>query len=379
MRHTERWAVSALFLTNGALFASMVPRLPEIKSSLGLTDGQLGLALLGIGLGGLAGSLSTRFFLPRVGSRRAAVGSTLALAAGMPLVALARSATVLFVVFVACGVANAITDVSMNAAGVEAQRRLGRPVLSSMHGVWSIGAVAAALLASVMAGFRVPLTVHLTIVGGVCSVLAVAVARWVPSVSGEGTGAHASGARFSRVVVALCGLAILAALIEAVPNSWSAIYLSDVAGAGPGVAGLGFTAFTTAMVLGRLVADRAVDRFSPVVVVRAGGLISGLALTAGLLIGGPVAGIAAFAAVGLGSAAVFPAMITAAGAQPGQAVGAVNFATRIGFLAAPPTVGVVADAVGLPLAIGLLVALPALGLSVFAGAVRLEGSTTAAG
>ncbi len=109
---------------------------------------------------------------------------------------------------------------------------------------------------------------------------------------------------------------MLAALVEAAPYSWSAIYLTDHTGAPPGVAGLGFTAFTAAMVLTRLLADKLVDKVGPVLVVRVGGLLSGVALAAALAVGGTASGIAAFALLGLGSAAVFPAMISAAGAMP---------------------------------------------------------------
>ena len=164
----------------------------------------------------------------------------------------------------------------------------------------------------------------------------------------------------------------MAALVEAAPYSWSAVYLAEHTGASPGTAGLGFTAFTTAMVIARLVADRVVAKVGPVVVVRLGGLAGGAALAAALLLGGTTAGIVAFAVVGPGSAAVFPAMITAAGALPGQAVQAMNLATRVGFLAAPPLTGLVADGVGLPTALGLLVVPSAVGLAVFAGAVRLR-------
>lgn len=234
----------------------MLPRLPEIKSSLDLTDGQLGLALLGIGLGGLAGSLSTRWLLPRLGSRSASVGSTLFLAAGMPLVGLAPSVWVLLAVFVAYGIADAVTDVSMNVSGVEAQRRLGHAVLNSMHGIWSIGAVAAGLVGGAAAELRVPLVTHLGTVAAVCAGLALLVRRWVPDVSGEGTGEpRTAGSRFSPALALLCGLAVLAALVEAAPYSWSAIYLADHTGASLGTAGLGFTAFTAAMVLVRFGSD----------------------------------------------------------------------------------------------------------------------------
>jgi predicted MFS family arabinose efflux permease len=373
----ERWAVSALFLTNGALFASVLPRLPEIKADLDLTDGQLGLALLGVGLGGLAASISTRWLLPRLGSRRLAVGATLLLAAIVPLVGVAPTRAVLFAVLVAVGATDALTDVAMNVSGVEAQRRLGRAVLNSMHAVWSIGAVTGGLVGSAAAGLRVPLPLHLAAVAGACAVLALVVRRHVPDASGAGTGdpvnRRRSGIRLSPALALLCGLAVLAALVEDAPASWSAVYLTDHAGAAPGAAGLGFTAFMAAMVAGRLVGDRLVDRFGVVVLVRTGGLAAGVALGVALLVGGTVPAIVAFAVVGFGAAPVFPAMITAAGALPGQGVAAMNVATRLGFLASPPVVGRVADGVGLPLALGLLVVPAALGLAVLAGAARAHG------
>lgn len=367
----ERWAVSALFLTNGALFASVLPRLPEIKADLGLSDGELGLALLGIGAGGLLGSLSTRWVLPRAGSRWSATGATVLLAAALPLVAIAPTGAVLFVMLAAYGVADAVTDVSMNVSGVEAQRRAGRTLLNSMHGVWSIGAVGGGLGASLAAGLDIPLLAHLGGVAVACGLLAVLVARAVPNVTGTDSGrSRQGGVRIPPRVALLCGLAVVAALVEAAPYSWSAIYLAEHTGASPAVAGLGFTAFTAAMVLTRLVADKVVDRVGPVLVVRAGGLVSAASLGVALAVGGTWPGIAAFALLGLGSAAVFPAMITAAGALPGQALQAVNMATRVGFLAAPPVIGLLADGVELPLALGLLVVPAALCLTLAASAVR---------
>jgi MFS family permease len=364
----ERWAVSALFLTNGALFASVLPRLPEIKATLELSDGQLGLALLGVGLGGLAASTGSRWLLPRLGSRRLAVGATVVLAALVPLIGLAPTRAVLFVVLLGVGVADALTDVAMNVSGVEAQRRLRRSVLGSMHAVWSIGAVSGAAVGSAAAALRVPLALHLAAVAVLCAGLALAVRRHVPDADGVGTGERGTHVRLSPALVLLCGLAVLAALLEDAPASWSAIYLTDHAGASPGVAGLGFTAFMTAMVAGRLVSDRLVDRFGVVALVRAGGLSAAAALALALLVGGTVVPVLAFAVVGLGAAPVFPAMVSAAGAMPGQGVAAVNVAARVGFLVSPPVVGSAADVTGLPLALGLLVVPAALGIALLAGA-----------
>lgn len=365
----ERRAVSALFLSNGALFATVLPRLPEIKADLDLSNGQLGLALLGVGVGGLAGSTASRWVLPRTGSRRLAMATTAAVALLVPLIGVAPTAAVLFVVLAVVGTANALTDVAMNVSGIEVQRRLARPVLSGMHAVWSIGAVAGALVGSAAAGLRVPVPLHLAVVAATVLALVLVVSRDVPAVSGAGEGTP-TGARWSPALALLCAVALLGAVVEDVPASWSAVYLVEHTDAPAGAAGLAFTAYMAAMVAGRLLGDRWVARFGPVAVVRAGGLAVASGLLAGLLAGTTTAAVVGFAGVGLGASALFPAMFSAAGALPGQGVAAVNTVSRVGFLAAPALVGSVADGVGLPLALGLVVVPAALGVALLAGAVR---------
>lgn len=367
----DRWAVSALFLTNGAMFSTVLPRLPEIKDALELTDGQLGLALVGSGVGGLLGSTATRWLLPRLGSRRLAVASTLFLTVAVPLIGLAPVPAVLFTVLVAVGVADSLTDVAMNVSGIEVQRRLARPVLSSMHAVWSVGAVAGGAVGSLAAELSVPIALQAGVLSVSLAALVLCVARHVPDASGEGSGERTEGGpRLGRPLLLLCGLAVLAALVEDAPASWSAIYLVDHTGASPGVGGLAFTSFMAAMVVGRLLGDRFVARFGLVTVVRTGGAAAAVALAVALVTGGTAVAVVAFAVVGLGSASLFPAMFSAAGALPGQGIAAMNAASRVGFLLSPPLVGAVADAVGLSLALGLLVVPAALGLAVLGGAVR---------
>jgi MFS family permease len=369
----ERWAVTALFFSNGASFPSVLPRLPEIKAELGLTDGELGLALLGVGVGGLAGSIVSRWLLPRLGARRLAVGTTVALALLLPLVGLAPSRWVLFAVLLGVGMNDALTDVAMNVSGIEVQRRMRRPVLNGMHAAWSVGAATAAVVGSLAAALDVPLPAHLAVVGLLLAVLGASVRSRVPDHHGAGDAEREPGVRVSKALVLLCGLAVLAALLEDAPGSWSAVYLSDHTGAATGVAGLGFTAFTVAMFVGRLVGDRVVERYGLVPTVRAGAAAATVALGGALVLDTTWAGVAAFAVVGAGAATLFPALFTAAGNLPGQGVAAMNTAARIGFLASPPVVGAVADAVGLPLALGLLVVPAALGVAVLAGAVRPRG------
>ena len=365
-----RGAVTALFFSNGAMFASVLPRLPEVKADLDLSDGQLGLALLGVGLGGMAASGVTGWLLPRVGSQRLAVLAMVAVALCVPLVGVAPSRAVLFVVLIGAGVGDALTDVAMNVSGLEVQRRLGRPLMNGMHAVWSLGALSGGAVATAAAALDVPLFLHLATVGALLVGVCAAAYRHVPDHHGAGEHAPGSRVRITPALVLLCGMAVLAALLEDAPASWSAIYLSDHTGAEGGAAGLAYTAFMAAMVGGRLVGDKVVEKLGLLPVVRGGALLAAVALAVALLEGSTTSAVVAFACVGLGAAPLFPAMFTAAGELPGQGVAAMNVAARLGFLASPPVVGTVADGVGLPLALGLLVVPAAASIALLAGAVR---------
>jgi MFS family permease len=170
------------------------------------------------------------------------------------------------------------------------------------------------------------------------------------------------------------------AVIEDVPGTWGAIYLRDEVGAQAGTAGLAFASFTAGMTAGRLVADRGVDRWGHVAVVRAGAAVAAMGLAGALVIGTPWSGLAGFVLVGFGAAPGIPAMFHAAGHWPGvrpaDGVALVSWAARIGFLIAPPVIGLAADATSLSLAVGLGV-LAAIGVMASASTMRATGGQAA--
>jgi fucose permease len=168
-------------------------------------------------------------------------------------------------------------------------------------------------------------------------------------------------------------LTLLAAVVEDVPGSWGAVYLREEVGTSAGIAALAFAAFTAGMTGGRLVADRAVDRWGHMAVVRTGAALAALGLSVALLVGTPVAGLIGFALVGVGASPGFPALFHAAGHRPGvrpaDGVALISWAARAGFLIAPPVVGLVADATSLTWAVGLG-AIAALAVLAGASALR---------
>ena len=142
-----RIAVSAFFLTNGALYANLLPRLPEVKDAFGLSNTLYGLLVVAFPLGAiLVGALPARA-IRRFGSGRvAALGTVLlsvclaAAGAGAGLGAgTGLGAGVFLAAMFLGGALDAHVDTAQNAQGMEVQRARGRSIINSLHGVWSIG------------------------------------------------------------------------------------------------------------------------------------------------------------------------------------------------------------------------------------------------
>lgn len=383
-----RWAVGALFLTNGALLANVLPRYPEIKASLGLANSTYGLAIAAFPAGAILAGLAAGPAIRRLGSGRAAVAGTLLTSLGLLCVAFAPSAPLLAIALLLAGGFDAITDVAQNAHGLRVQRAYRRSILNGFHAVWSIGAVLGGTMAAAAIALHLPLAVHLGISAALFAVIALLALRFtLPGADGDAEDGGAAdpaasaaaaprrlAGRTLAMLLALVTIAMAGALVEDAGNSWATLFLSRDLGAPAALAAYGFIALVGAQFVGRLIGDRLVDRFGQRAVARTGGAV--IALGMGLALAWPtVPGmLLGFAAAGFGSATLVPAAMGEAdalpGLKPGTGLTIVSWLMRLGFLLSPPIVGLVADAASLR--VGLLV-VPLAGLAVVALAGVLTG------
>ncbi|WP_217229718.1 MFS transporter [Streptomyces anulatus] len=379
-----RAAVAVLFFTNGALFANLLPRYPQIKEDLAIGNGAYGLAVAAFPAGAIAAGLAAGVLVRRVGSAQVAVVGTLLTAMGILAAGLAPSPALFAGALFLAGAMDALTDVAQNAHGLRVQRLYGRSILNSFHAIWSIGAVTGGLMAAGAMSLSLSLGVHLTI-SAIVLVLAAATA-WrfcLPGPDNEpeetgpeqrGAGRATGASRVGFVLAALVLIATAGTLVEDAGNSWAALYLTDSLHTSAALAAWGFIALVGAQFIGRIIGDRLVDRFGQRAVARTGGLITaagmGLALTVPTLPGT----ILGFALAGFGVATLVPAAMHEAdalpGLKPGSGLTIVSWLMRLGFLLSPPIVGQVADAAGLRT--GLLV-IPCAGLLVVVLAQVLRG------
>lgn len=372
-----RAATATLFAINGALFANLLPRYPEIKADLAMSNTVLGLTVAAFPAGALLCGPVAGVLIRRFGSARVAVYTGVLLGVFLLAAALAPVPALLAAALLAAGGADAITDVAQNAQGLAVQRRYGRSIINSLHATWSVGAVTGGLMGALAVAAGIPRGAQLGIAAAAFGALCLLMLPLLlPAeqdgtervVTGEAGGAAGSGTRLraSRLLlVVLAVIAVAGAAVEDIGSSWAAVYLHDVLVVPEATAAFGYIALVGGQFVGRVLGDRMVDRFGEANVVRAGGLLAAAGMGAALAFPGVPGTIAGFGAAGFGVAAVIPAAFHRAdelsGLRAGTGLTVVSWTMRLGFMCGPPAVGMIADAVGLRF--GLLV-VPIAGLAI---------------
>lgn len=362
--------MGALFLTNGAVFANLLPRYPEIKTDLHLGNAVYGAAVASFSGGALVAGLTAATLIRRFRSARVAVIGTVALAAFVVGAGVAGSPLMFAGALFLAGACDSVVDVAQNAHGLRLQREHGRSIINSLHAVWAAGAILGGLTGAAAIALAIPRGIHLAVVGGLLSAVALAAYRYLlPGPDHDNhPAAHATagakaGPRVYLILSALVLIAIAGATVEDSGSSWATLYLRDTLHAPPALAVFGYIALVAFMFVGRLSGDRLVDRFGEAAVARTGGVIAAAGMGCALAFPTVATTIAGFALAGLGVATLVPAAMHGAdqlpGLRPGTGLTVVTWLMRVGFFGAPLLVGLVADAAGLRAG---LVAVPVAGV-----------------
>jgi MFS family permease len=356
----HRAAVTVFFAVNGAAFASLFSRMPDLQRQHGFGDGTLGLVLLGGALALMVAQPLAGAWAARVGSRPLTVAGGLVYTSLIALPGIAPTPVLFGLAIIVIGASSGVLDVSMNAQAIAVSQRHRREIFASFHAAFSFGALAGAAAGSLAAGAGLRPAAHLAIVA---AVLVAVLALVRPGLLPAGADARADAALFARptrALAALGALAFCALLAEGSVGDWSAILLDRETDAGPSLAALGLAAFSLTMGFGRLAADPLAERFGRPAVIRAGGLLGTAGLAVALAGGSVLTGIAGFAVMGAGLAGLFPIALNAAaggGGAAAPALAAVSTTGYAGFIAGPALIGLLSDATSLPTAfafVGLL-------------------------
>jgi fucose permease len=349
-----RNAVALAFALNGFCFATLVSRIPDLRSGLDLDNGSLGLLLLAIAAGSVLALPSSGRLIQRGSAagvvRLGAVSAAVGLSVASLGVEAWGSVPVTAVGFFAYGIGIGVWDVAMNVEGAEVERQIGRTIMPRFHAGWSLGGMGGAAVGVPMAAVDAPLSLHVAGAGVLALVAVLVGARaFLPPTAVVETHERARSAWREPRTLAIGVMVLAFATVEGSANDWLSLALIDGYDVPPWVGVAGFSVFVTSMTLGRLLGPAALDRFgrAPVLwTTSAAALVGVLLVVEGghwLVVG---LGIVVW---GLGASLGFPVGMSAAADDPVRAAARLSVVSTIGyaaFLAGPPLLGQLGDRVG---------------------------------
>ncbi|MGW3076724.1 MFS transporter [Kitasatospora sp. NPDC001132] len=348
-----RAALAVSFLLQGTVFALLVTCIPEIQHRYGLSDGLLPVFLAAVPVLAGVGSIASEQLVRRTGAR--AVLRVVQPAVCLSLAAAGLGGTLwqLALALGAFGLLVGALDASMNMLGVGLQHRYGRSIMIGFHAAFSLGGILGATLAGLGSHYDLGLPVLFGTAAAVIAPLALLTGtRFAgPAELGDAVREAAEAAARSvpwRPLLPLCLAMAFAYIADASVSNYSVKYLTDGLGSREDLAKLSYLGYMVAMLLGRALGDRAVQRFGAVPVVRAGAALAALGFGLAAVAPAAWAGVAAFTVLGFGICAIIPQVFAAGGrlfpADSDAAVARLNLFNYVGFLLGSPLVGAIADA-----------------------------------
>ena len=355
--------VFACFFLYSFCMGGFFPRLAEIQRAMGVGEGALGLALIGVAAGTLISLTFGAQFIERMGHRRTLLGLLPALPLFYVAASHATTPLLMFLCLFPAGILVGAVEVVVNLEADRVEHMSGRRIMNRSHAFWSIGFFSASAIGALMAYLGVSPQLHLA--GVVLVVFAITVlllGKFEAAPLREADHHHADieAPRFATPTAAILVLVVVtlpAMVLEGAGFDWSAIYMRDVFGSSAFLGGVAVATGAAAQALTRYFADGFVERHSPVFVARA--LLSVLALGDVMVFVAPMpwASLLGFALMGVGSSAIFPLAMSAA-AQRTDRPSTVNVASLaqtafVSFLLAPPLLGFVAQSLGIRWSFGI--------------------------
>ena len=347
-------SVAVQFFANGTVYATVIPRLPDIRERVDISIGALGLVLTLGSVASLIGSLLAGRVIARFGSRKVMIYGTACSIAFLPLIGFSTGPVLLVAALFGLLFFDVFIDVAMNVQGSALSARRHTPVMNRLHGFWSLGSVTGGVITVLTLRAGVSTPVHLTTVA---ILLVVALAFVAPGLlrrdeapeldeaaAAAGTPPLRRALSSASLLLAVGGA--MAMTIEITNGDWASFRLGDDLAARPSVAGLAFLAFTSGMTIGRLGGDWLQVRVGPTNLFRLSALIAGTGSVLATLVPNVAVSIVGFLIAGLGTSVLFPQLYDRAARSPGppgSGFASMLIGQRGAGLVAPLVVGWLAD------------------------------------
>ncbi|OUD36001.1 MFS transporter [Flavobacterium sp. FPG59] len=343
-----RWAVSVFYFGMGLCFATWASRIPDIKTSLHLSEGGLGTILFALPLGQLivmpfSGKLVTRF-----GSHKVLIVALSMYVVSMTNLGLATAAWQLSLGLFVFGIFGNLSNIAVNTQGVYTEGLFKRTIMASFHGMWSFAGFTGALVGLAMLSLQLTPYIHFIIVAAL--VLLMMLFNFKYLIKAKEKIQTEQKKLFSKPDSSLLWLGVIGFCCmasEGVMFDWSGVYFKDVIKAPGPLVILGYTSFMIMMASGRFIGDAIILKFGRKVVLQVSGILISSGLFTAVFFPYVIPATIAFMFVGLGVSTIIPTVYSVAGktpnVAPSVALTTVSSVSFLGFLMGPPIIGYIAE------------------------------------
>lgn len=344
----RRVALGAMFFFMGLCFASWAARIPDIQSKFQLSEGQLGTILLCLPIGSMLGLPIAGWSVHKYGSRIVVLLGSFTYAITLPLIGLATTTWMIVPILVVFGLLGNIMNISLNTQALGLEDQMGKSILASFHGLWSMAGFTGAGIGAGLIFLDFSPAAHYSVITGISFVIVFASQKFILNDKRDtGDGGGLVLKRPDDLLLRIGMIAFLGMMTEGCMFDWSGVYFKKIVIAEPGMVALGYVCFMGAMAFGRFITDKATNRFGRIPVLQ----VSGIAIFSGLilsvLVPTVITAAIGFLLVGLGVASIVPISYGIAGRSklyaPSVALALVSTISFFGFLLGPPLIGFVAD------------------------------------
>ena len=361
IRDRESRTAGLFFSVNSILFGSWITRLPDIQERINIGEGELGLALLGLPLGSVTVMPFISYFIQKYGAGRVTIFISIIFCIISTLPVFAASHLGLFVILILVGISTGAMDIAMNAAAAIVEEKKGRPIMSTCHGLWSLGGMIGAASTSILAGFQVSGKLQMIVLAVLLLIVVWILSRQMAKIRDVNTEKTRIFVFPRGILIGLALIAFCVMLGESAIMDWSTIYLRKTLDTEVMLAGMGFAGFSFSMALGRFYGDVLVTKWGTRKLVLIGLVIGITGVLSALVIQNSIVAILGFTFAGIGFSNLVPAVYISSAKVPGVSAGeglaSVASLGYFGLFVGPPTIGMIAEEYGLNIGLGVVIVL----------------------
>ena len=356
-----RLAMSFFYFGMGFCFASWASRIPDIKSFLNLSEGELGTILFALPIGQLTAMPFSGKLVTRLGSRKVLLFALPLYAFCLTNIGLAEETWQLALGLYLFGVCGNFSNISINTQGVYTEQIFRKPIMGSFHGSWSLAGFCGALVGLVMLAFKLSPYQHFIIVFAIVGLIVFINYRFLIKVKAVKQEIDIAKPKFrmpdkSLIWLGVIGFCCMAS--EGIMFDWSGVYFKDIVKAPGALVILGYTSFMITMASGRFLSDILVRKYGAKNILIVSGITISLGLYTAVIFPFLIPSTIAFMMVGFGVSNVIPIIYSTAGRNTtiptGEALTIVTGISFLGFLIGPPVIGHIAELTSLRYSFGFI-------------------------